>query len=145
MNSKYLASLFLAIFCLFGANLFASDSLQVKLFGRVESDQTKLYWEVRGWPLDLIGFQISQYVDDQWVPLTEEVTQPGVYFGRRWNDLGISGSLMSDVTSELNDITRGGSGERLPAEMVDALQTHGGLRSGDRLAMKRNFASNLGN
>ena len=51
--------LFLALVALSAFGAFAQNNLQVNLHGNIDGDHVKLYWEVRGWPTDMEGFNLS--------------------------------------------------------------------------------------
>lgn len=112
----------------------------VRFHGEANPQSAKFYWEVREWAPDWQGFVIAKKQEDRWLHLTSEPILPGLYYQRDWEEMGVAGDFLSTVMQRLEKLTRGGDSEKTPEMMLELLQVRGGLGTGDRIAMKNDFA-----
>lgn len=111
------------------------------LFGTVDANATRLYFELRGWPQDLQGFNVKRRkAGGNWSQLNGSVIRPEVNYNKDWKNLGMNESQIAQAKQTYTVYFQEGEAYSLSKEnLLSALKSAGGPQSGDRIKMKKDF------
>jgi len=126
------------------SNQGIAQSQWINLFGTIEDDKVKLYWEARDWPGDLTGFYIKKRALEgrnagTWVNLHNDPITPEILPTKDWANQGLNEDQVREMNTKATRYFDEGLNELSASEVLQVLKARGGPGSGDRIKMKADF------
>ena len=123
------------------SSAFAVGEGRVVLDGAAEETNMRLFWQVYGWPDDVVSFNIHRRLKDDniWHKLNQNPIYPEVSLDRSWKDSGLNAEQENEYRDKLDEYLGTKFGEINSADFLEMLQKRG-MRAGDRIRLKQDFS-----
>lgn len=139
MRTKVVKVFFTLILCFTGRLAFAQWA---DINASAGKDRVEIIWTTSEWPRDLKGFNIKKREIGQitWTKLNSAPICPEISLNKNWSNQGLNAMQEEEMKKKLSNYLKEGKlSESSSENLLLLFRQTGGMKSGDRIRLKKDF------